>query len=129
MSRDDLYEQKSRQDVILDRAQLTRIVEKARRPEFSMDDLTEEERIAWRQHTIELSYRLREQAIQKYPDSGLGQHEFDEYYTKLFRDLDAIELESMILSHENVLHFRRENTIKIIRDAYMNKLLMEDDDE
>ena len=129
MGRDDLYESLDRKERLLSRDELITIVNKVKNSKDLVDEVGVDDLKKWRDHTIELSYRIREKAIELCPDRHLGNVEFDEAYTKGFRELDSIELESMILSHEWSIHRRRPQTIKIIRDAYMNNLLMEDKDD
>ena len=126
MSKDGIYENIRSEKKLVDRGRLLEIIAKVKSANRISEDIDVEDLISWRNHTIELSYLLRERAIEKLPNGELGQPDFEEEYTRQFRGLDLIELESMILSHEHEIHRRRENTIRIIRDAYMNKLIMEE---
>jgi hypothetical protein len=121
---DELYRKlkKAREERLLSIEKLASITKKLKNNEdVPLDDLA-----AYREYTIHVSFELREKAYEACPGQGLGHPEFDRYYTQLFRELKEEELEAMIVSHNCYVHVRRPQTIAIIEDAYMNRIILDD---
>lgn len=123
-----------RRQAILSREDLSKILTLLKSHQLPDGMLTKDFAIAnhatllkLREHTIEISFRLREKALELYPNFTIGMPQFDREYEKLFRELDKIELEAMILAHEIEIHRRRPHTMSVIRDALMNKILVEEE--
>lgn len=121
---DELYEKikKSREENLISIEKLAEITKKLKNNE----DVPIEDLRAYREYTIHISFELREKAHEAYPDKGLGDPEFDRYYTQLFRELKEEQLEAMMVSHDARIHIRRPQTITIIEDAYMNRIILND---
>lgn len=111
---------------IISRDELKEITEK-----IKTSSATPEEREEHYKYTVEVSYQLRAEAVREAPPDVHYMEDpgFNDIYKRKFRELHTDELEAMVVSHEHGVHIRRPGTIETIRDALVNKILMEEEEE